>query len=115
MYSLGVSQLTGGSDLNFGVHDVLISANIVTNQTGPLLQNGSAQYLYLGCYDDGNGRQLQKQFSSPNNENGQCQTTCFKAGYMFAGTEYRRLFLGNEMSSANFSQILSAGFVIPSL
>ncbi|CAG8961012.1 hypothetical protein HYFRA_00002552 [Hymenoscyphus fraxineus] len=78
-------------DLNFGVHDVQISANIVTNQTGPLLQNGSAQYLYLGCYNDGNGRQLQKQFSSPDNENGQCQITCFKAGYIFAGTEYRKL------------------------
>jgi iron transport multicopper oxidase len=78
------------SDVTFGVHDVVVQANIVTRQVGPLLANGSAEYLYLGCYSDGSGRQLQKQYNIASNENGVCQTTCFNAGYKFAGTEYRK-------------------------
>jgi iron transport multicopper oxidase len=78
------------SDVTFGIHDVAISANIVTKQTGPLLPNGTAKYAYLGCYFDGGGRQLSKQFSYPMNENGLCQTNCFQSGYIFAGTEYRK-------------------------
>lgn len=83
-----VWALIVSSDLNFGVHDVAISANIVTTQVGPLLGNGSAEYSYLGCYSDGAGRQLQQQFDNTTNENGWCQSTCFKLGYTFAGTEY---------------------------
>lgn len=76
-------------DLNFGVHDVQVTANIRTKQVGPLLANGSAEYLYLGCYFDGGGRLLAKQYNPANNENGVCQQTCYNAGYKFAGTEYR--------------------------
>lgn len=79
-----------GSDVKFGVHDVQITANIVTRQVGPLMANGSSEYLYLGCYYDGGGRVLAKQFNNATNENGWCQTTCFNAGYQFAGTEYRK-------------------------
>lgn len=78
------------SDITFGVHDVEVTANIVSRQVGPLLSNASAEYLWLGCYSDGSGRQLQKQFNIAMNENGICQTTCFNAGYKFAGTEYRK-------------------------
>ncbi|KAF4630464.1 hypothetical protein G7Y89_g7678 [Cudoniella acicularis] len=89
-------------DITFGVHDVAITANIVTRQVGPLLSNGSSEYLYLGCYFDGGGRQLQKEFNSATNENGQCQTTCFNAGYMFAGTEYHtECWCGNNAPSAS--------------
>lgn len=83
--------LTLWSDVNFGVHDVEITANIVTRQVGPLLANGSSEYLYLGCYYDGGGRILSKQYNNASNENGWCQNTCFAAGYKFAGTEYREL------------------------
>jgi len=82
--------LNVNSDVTFGVHDVAISANIVTKQVGPLLPNGTAKYAYLGCYFDGGGRQLSKQFSNTKNENGWCQTNCFNLGYIFAGTEYRK-------------------------
>ncbi|KAH0556915.1 hypothetical protein GP486_005298 [Trichoglossum hirsutum] len=76
-------------DINFGVHEVPISASIVTRQIGPLTNDGISQYQYLGCYFDGNGRQLQKQFNLGNsNENGICQQTCLSNGYRFAGTEY---------------------------
>ncbi|EDO03017.1 hypothetical protein SS1G_05494 [Sclerotinia sclerotiorum 1980 UF-70] len=75
-------------DITFGIHDVQVTANIVTRQLGPLLSNGSAEYLYLGCYYDGGGRQLQKQYNNATNENGWCLTNCFNLGYSFAGTEY---------------------------
>jgi iron transport multicopper oxidase len=88
-------------DLNFGVHDVQVTANIRTRQVGPLLANGSAEYLYLGCYYDGGGRLLAKQFNNANNENGACQTTCFNAGYKFAGTEYHtECWCGNTAPTA---------------
>ncbi|TVY39827.1 hypothetical protein LOCC1_G004958 [Lachnellula occidentalis] len=87
-------------DVNFGVHDVAISANIVTRQIGPLLPNGTAEYSYLGCYYDGGGRQLSKQFNNATNENGWCQATCFKSGYIFAGTEYHtQCWCGNTAPS----------------
>ena len=77
------------NDLTFGVHDVAISATIVSRQLGPTYPNGTAEYEYLGCYADGTGRQLQTQFNLGNaNENGACQTKCQSAGYIFAGTEY---------------------------
>jgi iron transport multicopper oxidase len=85
------------SDVTFGVHEVVVKANIVTRQVGPLLSNGSAEYLYLGCYSDGSGRQMQKQYNIVSNENGACQTTCFSAGYKFAGTEYRKLSIPSRV------------------
>lgn len=78
------------NDLTFGVHDVAITANIVTQQIGPLMPDGTARFLYLGCYFDGSGRQLSRQIANNNTgENAFCQSTCFAAGYLFAGTEYR--------------------------
>lgn len=74
----------------FGVHTVSISATIQAPQIGPLMPDGSARFSYLGCYYDGAGRQLQNQIYSNTvtNENALCQSTCFTAGYAFAGTEY---------------------------
>ncbi|KUJ23286.1 WSC-domain-containing protein [Mollisia scopiformis] len=87
-------------DVTFGVHDVQVTANIVTRQVGPLLANGSSEYLYLGCYYDGGGRQLSKQYNNATNENGWCQNTCFAAGYKFAGTEYHtQCWCGNTAPS----------------
>jgi iron transport multicopper oxidase len=76
--------------VGFGVHDVNIKANIVTRQLGPLLPDGSARYKYLGCYYDGGGRSLSKQYNNATNENAWCQNTCLANGYKFAGTEYRK-------------------------
>ncbi|KAH8684343.1 hypothetical protein BGZ60DRAFT_547896 [Tricladium varicosporioides] len=89
------------NDVTFGVHNVQVTANIITQQVGPLLSNGSAEYLYLGCYIDGSGRQLQSKFTSATNENGQCQSTCFSKGYRFAGTEYHtECWCGNNPPTA---------------
>jgi iron transport multicopper oxidase len=79
------------NDLTFGVHDVSVTANMVTRQVGPLMPDGTARFLYLGCYSD-QTRQLQKNYNNnTGNENGWCQANCLANGYMFAGTEYRKL------------------------
>lgn len=79
------------NDLTFGVHDVNVTANIVTRQVGPLMPDGTARFLYLGCYLD-QTRQLQKEYNNATaNENGWCQSNCLANGYKFAGTEYRKL------------------------
>ena len=89
-----------------------ITANIVTRQVGPLLANGSSEYLYLGCYYDGGGRLLTKQFNNATNENGWCTTTCFNAGYTFAGTEYRKSYPLLAMSLLIIpAQTLNVGLV----
>ncbi|KZF19452.1 WSC-domain-containing protein [Xylona heveae TC161] len=78
-------------DPNFGVHVVQIQGVVHDRIIGPTLANGSARYLYLGCYQDGtNGRLLpQEPYESQDNTNDLCQTTCLSQGYIFAGTEYQ--------------------------
>lgn len=60
-------------------------------QVGPLKADGSARYLYLGCYKDGTaGRILPKAVytDTTTNENGKCLTASLAGGYIFAGTQY---------------------------
>lgn len=88
-------------DLEFGLHDVAISGVIRSKMVGPTLANGTTKFAYLGCYYDGNGRQLTKQSTFANNENGLCQQTCAAAGYAFAGTEYHtECWCGNKAPTA---------------
>ena len=76
-------------DLTFGVHVVEIKANIVSRQVGPKNANNQPRFKYLGCYSDGQGRVLAKQFNlGTANDNGACQNKCLSLGYKFAGTEY---------------------------
>src|SRR4051794_31222862 len=80
-----------GSDITFGVRDIAVTATVYARQVGPLLQDGSARYKYLGCYYDGAGRQLNQKYVNAANDNGNCQQTCLSAGYKFAGTQYRKV------------------------
>lgn len=76
-------------DLNFGVHQVKVSANIVSRKLGPANANGSPIFRYLGCYYDGQGRNLQQLFNLGSaNDNDACQKLCYANKYRFAGTEY---------------------------
>lgn len=76
-------------DLNFGVHEVKISANIVSRRLGPTNADGSPIFQYLGCYYDGQGRNLLKLFNlGAANDNDACQRQCYLNNYRFAGTEY---------------------------
>ena len=76
-------------DLTFGVHVVNITGTAHDRQLGPVYaNNGSAQYLYLGCYQDGNPRLLPNSPYTPGQqENGRCINACYAQGYVFAGTE----------------------------
>ena len=88
-------------DLTFGVHEVQIKAIIISRQVGPSNPDGSPKYRYLGCYADGQGRQLAKNYNlGTQNENGACQRQCLSQGYRFAGTEYHvECWCGNNPPS----------------
>ncbi|KAF3905657.1 hypothetical protein ABW21_db0206699 [Orbilia brochopaga] len=76
---------------NFGgPYNVEFTGTVITKQVGPLYNNGSARYKYLGCYLDGtNGRIAPNKYTfQGTNENGLCQTTCNNNGYAFALSEY---------------------------
>ena len=79
-------------DLTFGVHIVNITGTVHDRQVGLIYPgNNSAQYLYLGCYQDGNPRLLPYEPYSPGiQENGRCIDACYAAGYIFAGTEFQQ-------------------------
>jgi iron transport multicopper oxidase len=78
-------------DLTFGVHVVNITGTVHDRQVGLIYPNNqSAQYLYLGCYQDGNPRLLPGEPYNPGlQENGRCIEACYAAGYIFAGTEFQ--------------------------
>lgn len=88
-------------DLNFGVHEVQMVGTVHDRVVGPQYANGSARYLYLGCYEDFPGPRLEPNApyaGNAQNENGMCQTACLKAGYAFAGTEYmQECWCGNTV------------------
>jgi hypothetical protein len=81
------------NDLNFGVHTVQISGNVISNKVGPVNSTGQTVYEYLGCFlESTNGPRLlpnEPVSPGPTMDNDICQTGCYKAAaYGFAGTEY---------------------------
>ncbi|KAF2651061.1 WSC-domain-containing protein [Lophiostoma macrostomum CBS 122681] len=70
-------------------------------QVGPLLPNGTAQYGYVGCFEENNpGRQLAANVynDATNNTNDECIAACYAANYTFAGTQYyRECWCGNAI------------------
>ncbi|KAL9085044.1 MAG: hypothetical protein Q9165_007785 [Trypethelium subeluteriae] len=81
------------NDLSFGVHVVQMTGTVHDRIVGPEYANGSAQYLYLGCYADTLPTRLlpyEPYVDTTNNTNQECQSACLKAGYTFAGTEYNQ-------------------------
>ena len=78
------------NDLTFGVHVLNFTGTLAPLQVGPLLPNGTAQFQYLGCFQDNTGARIEPtEFSNVKNTNGLCQQQAFAAGLPFAGTEYQ--------------------------
>ncbi|KAF2842163.1 WSC-domain-containing protein [Patellaria atrata CBS 101060] len=79
-------------DLNFGVHQILMTGTVKSRIGGPTYPNGTARYQYLGCYQEGGPTRLLPVAGYPSgaNDNAKCINACFAKGYAFAGTEYRK-------------------------
>ena len=74
-----------------GKQTITFACNAVSEQLGPLLPNGIAQFPYIGCFRENNpNRQLAVQVyaSADGNENGRCIDACYARGYVFAATQY---------------------------
>jgi hypothetical protein len=91
------------NDLLFGVHVLNFTGTLLSPQVGPLFNNGSAQFRYLGCYKDSTGQRIEPNSqNSPNNTNGLCQNNALTSGYAFAGTEYQtECWIGAAIPPAN--------------
>ena len=87
-YSATAQWTLNTGDPTFNKTFIQFSCEAIAEQQGPLFPNGSAIYRYIGCYQDNTpNRQLSAQpYSSSNNTNGLCQTTCQQTGdYIFSG------------------------------
>ncbi|KAF2877973.1 hypothetical protein BDV95DRAFT_7789 [Massariosphaeria phaeospora] len=79
---------TGDEEL--GRVEVRFLCEAVSEQVGPLGEDGTARYGYVGCFKENNpGRQLavSAYADARNNSNGRCVEACFGLGYRFAGTQ----------------------------
>ncbi|KAJ4985819.1 fungistatic metabolite [Stagonosporopsis vannaccii] len=76
------------------------ACNAAAPQVGPLLENGSAQHGYIGCYQDQTpGRQLSSmKYGDDNNTAGRCIDICSAGGYNFTGLSFRaECWCGNAL------------------
>lgn len=80
------------NDLTFGVHVVQIQGAVHDTAVGPTYANGTAQYQYLGCYQDSTAARILPTvpYNDSVNDNGRCQAACLAKGFIFAGTEYQK-------------------------
>ena len=80
------------NDLTFGVHVVQIQGAVHDTAVGPTYANGTAQYQYLGCYQDSTAARILPTvpYNDGVNDNGRCQAACLTKGFIFAGTEYQK-------------------------
>jgi hypothetical protein len=77
------------NDLTLGVHVLNFTGTLSPPRVGPLLPNGSAQFKYLGCFQDSANARLEATVNNnKNNTNGVCQTQAKSANLPIAGTEY---------------------------
>jgi hypothetical protein len=93
------------NDLLFGVHILNFTGTLISPQVGPLFANGSAQFKYLGCFEDSTNKRIESKVqTSPNNTNGLCQNNALASGYPFAGTEYQtECWIGTAIPAANLA------------
>lgn len=94
-------------DTDFGVHVVEMTGVVHDRAVGPTYPNGSAFFLYLGCYmDNGAGARLlpnEPYVDTANNTNGECQAACEAKSYVFSGTEYsQECWCGNGLPSSQW-------------
>lgn len=105
------SQASAGWRINTNTDDGAVILNFVCNavspQVGPLLSNGTAKNVYVGCYQDETPqRQLSSNvYNNDSNTAETCINSCAAGGYTFSGMIYRRecwcgmalpLYRGNE-------------------
>ncbi|KAF2835617.1 Pyrrolo-quinoline quinone, partial [Patellaria atrata CBS 101060] len=90
-YGGSASWTMNTGDPNLGKLFMSFTCTAVTEQLGPRLQNGTAQYGYVGCFKENNPeRQLAiMAYGDQGNENGRCINACFSLNYRFAATQYQ--------------------------
>jgi hypothetical protein len=76
-----------------GKQTIQFSCNAAIEQVGPLFPNGTAQYGYVGCFQENSpGRQLAQlaYVDTAANTNQKCINTCIGMGFLFSGTQWQQ-------------------------
>jgi hypothetical protein len=81
-------------DVTLGKQTMNFQCTAVAEQVGPLFNNGSARFGYVGCYRENNpARQMAFQaYGDSKNTIERCVTTCSSAGWYFAATQYQQVY-----------------------
>jgi hypothetical protein len=92
-YSGSTVWVLNTGDPTMGKQDIHFYCNASVPQVGPLLSNGTAQYGYVGCFQENTpGRQLAQlaYIDTTANTNEKCIAACIGLGFIFAGTQYQQ-------------------------
>lgn len=88
-------------DPTLGKQFMEFDCGAVAEQVGPLFNNGSAQYGYIGCFRDNTpSRQLATNIytDTANNTPDKCIKACAAAGWIYAATQYmQECWCGNAI------------------
>ncbi|KAK3681643.1 hypothetical protein B0T22DRAFT_387291, partial [Podospora appendiculata] len=89
----GLSSTTGEAS---GRHTIDFDATVRSAQVGPLLDDGTARYQWVGCFADTTslGRNLENSANNNaqqlTNTLQQCQGLCLDRGYILSGVQYHK-------------------------
>ncbi|KAI9148881.1 WSC domain-containing protein [Paramyrothecium foliicola] len=91
-YTRSTTWTFNTNDITLGKFEVPFTCTAVAQQGGPVREDGSGTYRYVGCYRENNpGRQLQTQLYGNNNLTADmCLTSCAERGFAYCGTQYHR-------------------------
>lgn len=91
-YTRSTTWTFNTNDITLGKFEVPFTCTAVAQQGGPLGEDGSGTYRYIGCYRENNpGRQLQTQlYGNDNLTADMCLKSCAERGFAYCGTQYHR-------------------------
>ncbi|KAL2757269.1 hypothetical protein ACRALDRAFT_1079561 [Sodiomyces alcalophilus JCM 7366] len=95
LWTLTTNGLNATSGEDAALRDIVFTARVVPQQLGPLLDDGTARFQYVGCFSDTSmGRNLQTQVNNAEQQQTntiqQCHQLCMDRGFVIAGVQYRR-------------------------
>lgn len=92
-YTNVTSWVFNTNDVNLGKFQVPFTCTATAQQGGPLMDDGSGQYRYVGCFRENypSGRQLKSQlYGAADNTADKCLAACAAKGFAFCGMQYHR-------------------------
>ncbi|KAM3413865.1 hypothetical protein BST61_g10539 [Cercospora zeina] len=96
----GSARWTFNTNSDGGKFELHFDCTAVSQQLGPKLANGTAQFGYVGCFRDltPNRQLATRAYGGAQNTNEQCMELCAAGDWRFAGTSFREeCWCGNAL------------------